>query len=172
MSYEALVADSFRRKSPLPFSNENAAHARVIMKHVFLNADKRVALYSDALPGKVDTNGKSVEVYDWPELLEAAKQYLSSGDGQSKLDIKVRNPQENAKAASKGFIKLAEEFPEQVKIVWGQAPTASTNFIVNDVGAFRVELEEHQAIACAFNPEAAKILMNLYDEKEAALSRG
>lgn len=160
MSYEALVAESFRQRSALPFSNENASHARVIMKHILLSADKNVALFSDGLPAEVDVDGKSVDVYDWPELVEAAESYLNKSS-ESKLSIKVRSPFIQATKASKKFIELANKFKEQVSIEWGKE-SKLPNFMANDQGALRIELKAHQAIACAFNPEAANSLLAVH----------
>lgn len=157
MSYEALVAESFRQKSALPFSNENASHARVIMKHILLGADKNVALFSDGLPADVDVDGKTIDVYDWSELVEAAESYLNKSN-DSKLSIKIRLSREEATKASQKFIELESKFQGQVSIEWGKA-SKLPNFMANDQGALRIELKAHQAIACAFNPEAANSLL-------------
>lgn len=160
MSYEMLVAESFRQKSVLPFSNENASHARVIMKHILLNADKQVALFSDELPSSVDADGKDIDVYDWPELVDAAESYLKKS-AASKLSIKVKAEKEVAKKPSEKFIEMQLKFKDQVTIEWGQT-SKLPNFMANDQGAFRVELKAHQAVACAYNLDAANSLLALH----------
>lgn len=157
-SYENLVADAFRQKSSLPFSNENAAHARVIMKHILLNADKTVYLYSDKLPAKVASDdANSTDVYDWPELVEAAEIFLNKPD--TVLNIKVAHIQ-NAEASRK-FIELSSRHPSKVRLTW-DCSSKGPNFMVNDCGSFRVEYETHQAIACANNIEVGNTLIGYY----------
>lgn len=163
MSYETLVAESFQQKSALPFSNENATHARVIMKHIFLNANENVALFSDELPSSVeDEGGRSVEVYDWPELVDAARGYLMKSS-KCKLRIKVKLTREKSANPSKELLDLANTFASQVTIDWG-SESMLPNFMANDTGAFRVELKKHQAVACAYNLDVANKLLVLHDE--------
>lgn len=160
MTYETLVAESFRQKSALPFSNESAVHARVIMKHILLNADKNVALYSDQLPSAVDVDSNRVEVYDWPELVDAAELYLTKST-DTKLSIKVKSLESEVPSASRKFLALQSRFPKQMTIEWGK-DSKLPNFMANDQGAFRVEMKEHQAVACAHNPNVANRLLALH----------
>ena len=157
--YEELVFNAFRLKSVLPFSNDSAKHARVVLKHVLLNADKKVYLYTDGLRAVCDVDGEDVSVYDWEELLSAARVFLEK-EG-SELHIKIASPEES-EIASKQFLGLKDEYSGHVSIEWG-AKLNISNFMVNDSGAFRFEREGHQAIACANNLEVSSRLIGFFD---------
>lgn len=154
--YEELVAKAFQLQSPLPFSNDSAGHARVIMKHIFENATGRVCLYSDMLP-KVSGD---VEVYDWSELLDSAQQFLARKD--TKLEIKVA--QNEGEFASSAFVNLINKYSPKASVVWGVG-AKGPNFMVSDSGSFRLEYTGAKAIACASGESVAKKLLVVFDTK-------
>jgi hypothetical protein len=163
-NYEKLVADAFRDCSPLPFSNECAEHARVVMKHILKNARSRVCLYSGELPSSVNDEGDRVDVYAWDELISSARLHLSREN--AKLDIKVKSARPHdgdENYVGNGFVNLVNEFPSKVTLEWGKSNIAMPDFMVSDTGAFRFEYERHQAIACANDLGEAKKLVSQFD---------
>lgn len=154
--YEELVAKAFQLQSPLPFSNDSAGHARVIMKHIFENASGRVCLYSDMLP-KISGD---IQVYEWPELLTAAKQFLTKKD--AKLEVKVA--QNAGELASSAFVDLINSHPSKASVVWGVG-AKGPNFMASDSGSFRLEYTGAKAIACASGEDVAKKLLVVFDTK-------
>ncbi len=165
--YEALVEKAFSTGSPLPFSNESALHARVVMKHIIRNARQEVRLYSTELPAAVTvptmTDTQDVEVYAWGELLEEIKKFVNKAPAH-KLLIKVRQPQPEHQQVDKPHLcDLAAQYPAQITIDWNK-PSDKKDFMVNDQGAFRFEFEQHQAIACAINEEVAKKLQAVFND--------
>lgn len=159
--YEDLVANAFRAKSELPFSNESFRHARVVMKHLLSNAEKRVYLYSDGLIARCDKENSQGEVYDWPELLDAAETFLSK-DKTNRLDVKVVVSESDVNV-SKKFVNLKNKFVGQVDFHWN-ARSGMPNFMVSDSHSFRIEYDEHQAIACANNSEVSQKLIDLFEK--------
>lgn len=155
--YEALVAKAFALLSPLPFSNESAAHARVIMKNVLANADKHVYLYTDSLPAE----SEGVLVYDWPDLSAAAELFLNK-DSSTKLSIKVAG--DRSETASAKFVQLSQNYKDQCSIDWGVGKKGP-NFMVSDAGAFRLEYSQAKAIACANDEDTANKLRSIYQNK-------
>lgn len=161
-NYESLVEKAFSTGSPLPFSNESARHARVVMKHIFKHAKDEVNLYSSQLPSVVKPAAieeGDVPVYSWDELVQSAKDYLDKST-KTRLKIKVKNSfrEDN----QNGFITLSKAYPDQVSIEWGKGGE-TPDFMVNDTGGFRFEYQEHQAIACANNTETGTKLRSVFE---------
>lgn len=156
--YERLVSEAFRLGSSVPFSNKSAAHARVIGKYIFLDAEHEVCLYSDELPGSVNIDGENVEMYDWADLVDAATSYLNRST-TSKINIVVAKAQ-GANASAK-LLALEKNYPQQVLIRWGVGRKGS-NFMANDSNAFRYEYEGNKAIACADDMKTSKRLLKFF----------
>lgn len=160
--YEELVSEAFRLRSTLPFSNGDAKDARIVIKHLFLNSNKEVIIYSDCLTPYVMIGDSNVPMYDWVELQYAAESFLQK-DKNTRLRIKVSD--EKSACEKSKFLGLVDKYPEQVSIAWGIGRKGS-NFTINDRGGFRLERgNEHRAVACANDVEFSSALRTVFDDK-------
>lgn len=156
--YELKVSAAFKLRSSLPFTNDSPDDARVVIKHLVLNADKEVCLYSDNLSPSVD----GVEVYDWQELCDATKTFLKKSNN-SKLKIKVSSNESDC--SSSGLTHLASQFKEQVSISYG-ITRRGPNFAINDTGGYRFEQDgTAKALVCANDFEYSKELRSIFQNK-------
>ena len=158
--YDQVVAKYFREKSSRVFPNADAKHARIVLKHIFLNAQKEVGILSDCLAETKD----DFDVYKWPDLIHAACFFLEKPG--TKLRIIVNSGEKIKKNV---FLQKLKDFKGKISLYESteSQQQGSDNYAFGDDCSIRLEnhgVDNVNAQACAYSPESVELFRKNFDE--------
>jgi hypothetical protein len=143
--YQIRVQQRATTDSDQPFSNKGLEHAAVVMRELFLKAQRSIYLFA---------NNFDSSFYGRPEMLDAIESFLRQNDSVLKIGLENISVTDNLTLHS-----LCKNYPRKIEIAYFSNTTdiGENHFCIVDDKAYRLETDHDtkKAIVCFNDPSFA-----------------